>query len=58
MYYTDRSNHRLNVLIERYIDNYDGTSIGQDVRNMYENGSSYDSICDQIGICYDDYEGE
>ena len=54
----NRSNHRLNVLIERYIDNYDGTSIGQDVRNMYENGSSYESICDRIGITYEDYEEE
>ena len=54
----NRSNHRLNVLIERYIDNYDGTSIGQDVRNMYENGTSYESICDRIGIRYEDYEEE
>lgn len=54
----NRSNHRLNLLIERCIDNYDGTSIGQDIRNMYENGTSYESICDRIGITYEDYEEE
>ena len=51
-----RRNHRLNVVIERFIDNYDGTAIGQDVRNMYENGSDYESICDRMGIDYADYE--
>ena len=51
----DRSNHRLNVAIERFIDNYDGTAIGQDVRNMYENGSDYESICDRMDLDYDDY---
>ena len=54
----NRSNHRLNLLIERCIDNYDGTSIGQDIRKMYENGTSYESICDRIGITYEDYEEE
>ena len=58
MHSIDRTNHRLNTLIERYIDNYDGTAIGQDIRNMYENGSSYESICDSIGICYEDYQEE
>lgn len=42
----DRSNHRLNVAIEQYIDIWDGTCIGMEVRNMYENGTSYESICD------------
>ena len=54
----ERSNHRLNELIERFIDNYHGTSIGSDIRNMYENGSSYESICDRMGIDYDDYMEE
>lgn len=52
----DRSNHRLNVAIERFIDAWDGTAIGQDVRNMYGNGSSYECICDRMGIDYGDYE--
>lgn len=51
----DRSNHRLNVAIERFIDAYDGTAIGQDVRNMYENGTSYEHICDRMDIDYEDY---
>lgn len=54
----DRTNRRLNTIIERFIDNYDGTSIGQDVRNMYENGSNYESICERMGIDYEDYKEE
>lgn len=52
----DRSNHRLNVAIEQYIDIWDGTYIGMEVRNMYENGTSYESICDYTNIDYMDYE--
>lgn len=51
----ERNNHRLNTVIERFIENYDGTAIGQDIRNMYENGSDYESICDKLGIDYEDY---
>lgn len=54
----NRDNHRLNVAIERFIDAWDGTSIGQDVRNMYENGTSYEHICERMGIDYDDYAEE
>ena len=52
----ERSNHRLNVVIERFIEAYDGTAIGQEVSNMYENGTSYESICDRMGIDYAEYE--
>lgn len=52
----NRGNHRLNVVIERFIDNYWGTAIGQEVQNMYENGTGYEHICDRMGIDYDDYE--
>lgn len=51
----DRSNHRLNVLIEDHIRQWAGTVHGQSVRNMYENGTSYESICEFIGIDYEDY---
>lgn len=44
----DRSILRFNHLIELFISNYDGTAIGQDVRNMYENGSEYKSIFDRM----------
>lgn len=46
----DRSNHRLNDEIECFIRAWDGTAIGQDVRNMYENGSSYEYICERMGM--------
>lgn len=54
----DRSNHRLNVEIERFIDAYWGTAIGQEVQNMYENGTGYEHICDRMGIGYEDYREE
>ena len=49
------NNEELNSIIERFIDVYEGTSIGYDVKNMYENGTSYESICEKIGIDYEDY---
>lgn len=52
---SDRSNHRLNVEIERQIDMWDGTIHGQTIKNMYGNGSDYESICDVLGIDYEDY---
>ena len=52
----ERSNHRLNVVIERFIEAYYGTAIGQEVSNMYENGTGYESICDRMGIDYAEYE--
>lgn len=51
----DRSNHRLNVVIERFTEAYWGTAIGQEVLDMYENGTSYEQICDRMGIDYGDF---
>ncbi|MBE6677961.1 MAG: hypothetical protein E7597_04115 [Ruminococcaceae bacterium] len=51
----NRNNNYLNVEIERYIEQYWGTSIGTSVRNMYENGTDYEKICDMIGWDYDDF---
>lgn len=56
MYDYSRNNHRLNTVIEQFISNWDGTSLGQDVKNMYENGSTYESICDRMNINYEDYK--
>ena len=52
----DRSNHGLNVAIEQYIGMWDGAYIGMKVKNMYKNGTSYESICDYANIDYMDYE--
>lgn len=54
----DRSNYRLNAVIEHFIEAYEGTAIGQDVRNMFENGTSYEYICDRIEINYEDYKND
>lgn len=51
----DRSNHKLNEEIERQIMMWDGTIFGFAVKNMYENGSDYESICKQLSIDYEDY---
>lgn len=54
----DRSNERLNQEIEEYIAIWDGTALGTGVKNMYENGDSYEHICEAMGIDIDDYEEE
>lgn len=54
----NRTNHSLNDEIERLISAWDGTVFGQSIRNMYENGSDYESICEIAGIEYEDYEEE
>lgn len=51
-----QNNTKLNIAIEQFIDAWDGTIKGQEVKNMYENGSSYESICERIGIDYEDYK--
>lgn len=52
----DRSNHRLNVEIERQINMWDGTVHGQTIKNMWDNGCDYEDICEVSGIDYADYE--
>ena len=48
-------NHRLDYEIERLIDVWDGTIYGLQIKNMYENGSSYETICAFLNIDYSDY---
>lgn len=52
----DRSNQRLNEKIENLIYMWGGTIYGLMIRNMYDNGSDYESICEVAGINYEDYE--
>ena len=51
----DRSNKALNETIEQMIRIWDGTIHGQTIKNMYETGTDYESICDVAGIDYEDY---
>ena len=51
----DRSNLKLNDTIEREIEIWRGTVHGQAVWSMYHNGSSYESICDLMGINYEEF---
>lgn len=39
--------------IKSFIRQYDGTAIGQSVKNMLDNGTSYETICDYADIEYD-----
>jgi hypothetical protein len=54
----DRSNKALNEAIEQMIRIWDGTIHGQTIKNMYENGTSYEGICEYADIDYEDYEEE
>lgn len=54
----DRTNKRLNDEIEKQIDLWWGTIHGYQLKNMYENGTDYESICEIAGIDYEDYEEE
>ncbi len=52
----ERSNARLNEAIENFIRTWEGTVTGQCVKNMYENGDSYEHICEAMHIDIEDYE--
>ena len=54
----DRSNTRLNEEIESKIRQWDGTVFGASLKNMYENSTSYEGICEYADIDYEDYEEE
>lgn len=51
-----RNNPRLNCEIERQMDAWDGTIRGLELKNMYENGSSYEAICERFDIDYAAFE--
>lgn len=51
----DRSNLKLNEAIEEHISQWEGTIHGYCIKNMYENGTDYESICSAADIDYDDY---
>ena len=47
--------HRLRNDIEGYIEQRDGTCTGESVKNMYENGTSLEGICDYLEWDYQEY---
>ena len=54
----DRSNARLNEAIEQHIAQWDGTVHGFCIKNMWENGADYESICEAANIDIEDYEDD
>lgn len=57
-YMEDRSNLRLNDAIELHISQWSGTVHGQCIKNMWENGDSYEHICEAAHIDIEDYEDD
>ena len=39
--------------INKFIQQYDGTIIGYEVKNMLDNGTDLDKICEYADISYD-----
>lgn len=54
----DRGNHRLNVEIERHIQQWYGTVHGYQVKNAYENDVPYEAVCELAGIDYEEFYEE
>ncbi len=52
----ERSNEALNEYIESLIRRWDGTVTGRCLRNMYENGDSYEHIADFMNFDLEDFE--
>ena len=48
MFENDFDHDDAKARIEKFIRIYDGTSIGSDVKNMYENGTSFERILERI----------
>lgn len=53
-----RGNAKLNQEIERHISMWNGTVHGACIKNMYENGSDYESICEAAHIDIEEFEEE
>lgn len=47
---SDAKAEELKYEIERFINQWDGTAIGQSIKNMYENGTALETICEEAGI--------
>ena len=54
----NRGNSRLDQEIQRQISIWRGTVNGQALKNMYDNGADYESICEVSGINYEEYAEE
>lgn len=55
----DRGNMKLNELIEQRIDAWRGTPYGVILRDAYKGSTSYEGLCEIMGLDPDEYmEGE
>ena len=54
----NRDNQKLNIAIEDFIRTWYGTVLETCVKNMYENGDSYEHICEAANIDIVDYEDD
>ena len=51
----NRDNPSLNIMIEDFVEQWWGTSLGSDIKNMYENGTSYEYILERMGFNSEDF---
>ena len=54
----DRNNKALNEAIELKISMWDGTIHGYQIKNAWENGCDYETMCELCDLDYEDYEEE
>ena len=54
----DRNNKELNEIIEKHIEAWRGTPTGAILRKAYRGETSYEGICQIIGLDPDDYLDE
>ena len=52
----DRSNTRLNEEIESIIRQWDSTVYGVQIKRMWENGTDYETMCENCNLDYAEYE--
>ena len=50
----ERGYLRMHEEIQSFINQYNGTIIGYEVKNMLDNGTDLESICDYAEIPYDE----
>ena len=48
------NNPHVNVMIERFCEQWSGTALGADVWNMYENETPYSLILERMGLDYEE----
>ena len=46
---------RLDREIQSVIDQWEGTIFGYELKNMRDNGTDYETLCEKAGLLYEDF---